>query len=104
MIINKHQYCDIREDTSHNFFPCKNWKNFTSPFKSGDIIRLPMIQKGGPRGTRQKNFKIWTRYNYKANPRSCTPCDASVTVSRSGHLAASMRLLNSVSSASGTFT
>src|ERR1700716_3497507 len=35
---------------------------------------------------------------------SCTPCDASVTVSRSGHLVALMRLRNSVSSASGTFT
>src|SRR5579863_5884449 len=35
---------------------------------------------------------------------SCTPCDASVTVSRSGHLVALMRLRNSVSSVSGTFT
>src|SRR5258705_8131541 len=35
---------------------------------------------------------------------SCTPCDASVTVSRSGHLVALMRLRNSVSSASGTST
>src|SRR4249920_2551741 len=33
---------------------------------------------------------------------SCTPCDASVTVSRSGHFVAFMRLRNSVSSASGT--
>ena len=31
----------------------------------------------------------------------CTPCDASVTVSRSGHFVALMRLRNSVSSASG---
>src|SRR5688572_15234118 len=35
---------------------------------------------------------------------SCTPCDASVTVSRSGHFVALMRRRNSVSSASGTFT
>src|SRR5579862_1682751 len=35
---------------------------------------------------------------------SCTPWLASVTVSRSGHLVALMRLRNSVSSASGTFT
>src|SRR6266852_9272339 len=35
---------------------------------------------------------------------SCTPCDASETVSRSGHFVALMRLRNSVSSASGTFT
>jgi hypothetical protein len=35
---------------------------------------------------------------------SCTPCEASVTVSRSGHLVASMRLRKSVSSASGAFT
>src|SRR5260370_19155705 len=35
---------------------------------------------------------------------SCTPCDASATVSRSGHFVALMRLRNSVSSASGTFT
>src|SRR5712664_1449394 len=35
---------------------------------------------------------------------SCTPCDASVTVSRSGHLVALMRLRNSVSSASGIST
>src|SRR6478672_6388003 len=35
---------------------------------------------------------------------SCTPWVASVTVSRSGHLVALMRLRNSVSSASGTFT
>src|SRR5215470_9258095 len=33
---------------------------------------------------------------------SCTPCDASATVSRSGHFVAFMRLRNSVSSASGT--
>ena len=33
-----------------------------------------------------------------------TPWDVSVTVSRSGHLVALMRLRNSVSSASGTFT
>jgi hypothetical protein len=33
---------------------------------------------------------------------SCTPCEASTTVSRSGHLVAFMRLRNSVSSASGT--
>lgn len=35
---------------------------------------------------------------------SCTPCDASVTVSRSGHIVALMRLRNSLSSASGTLT
>src|SRR5687767_1426481 len=35
---------------------------------------------------------------------SCTPCDGSATVSCSGHLVALMRLRNSVSSASGTFT
>src|SRR6266446_1107536 len=35
---------------------------------------------------------------------SCTPWDASVTVSRSGHFVALMRLRNSVSSVSGTFT
>src|SRR6266436_3429151 len=35
---------------------------------------------------------------------SCTPWVASVTVSRSGHFVALMRLRNSVSSASGTFT
>src|SRR6266853_5935749 len=35
---------------------------------------------------------------------SCTPWDASVTVSRSGHFVALMRLRNSVSSASGKFT
>ena len=33
---------------------------------------------------------------------SCTPCEASATVSRSGHRVALMRLRNSVSSASGT--
>src|ERR1700736_853363 len=35
---------------------------------------------------------------------SCTPCDASATVSRSGHFVALMRVRKSVSSASGTFT
>jgi hypothetical protein len=35
---------------------------------------------------------------------SCTPCDASVTVSRSGHCVALMRLRSSVSFASGTLT
>src|SRR5882672_4025139 len=35
---------------------------------------------------------------------SCTPWDASVTVSRSGHFVALRRLRNSVSSASGKFT
>jgi hypothetical protein len=35
---------------------------------------------------------------------SCTPCDASVTVSLSGHLVALMRLRISTSSASGIFT
>jgi hypothetical protein len=35
---------------------------------------------------------------------SCTPCVASETVSRSGHLVALMRLRNSASSDSGTFT
>lgn len=35
---------------------------------------------------------------------SCTPCVASGTVSRSGHLVALMRLRNSTSSASGTLT
>ena len=34
--------------------------------------------------------------------RDRTPCESSVTVSRSGHLVAFMRLRNSVSSASGT--
>ena len=36
-----------------------------------------------------------------SNPSSCTPCDASVTVSRSGHFVALIRRRNSVSSASG---
>src|SRR5262245_37243902 len=35
---------------------------------------------------------------------SCTPCDASVTVSRSGHCVALMRLRRSIRASSGTLT
>jgi hypothetical protein len=39
----------------------------------GDILlrMMDMIiqEKEGPEGLGKKNFEIWTRYNYKVNPR-----------------------------------
>jgi hypothetical protein len=39
----------------------RNWVHFLNVF----------LFLAGPEGLNIKNFKIWTRYNYKVNPRGC---------------------------------